>query len=605
MVYTVRQGESISDVALNGTGSIDNLSAILEANGFDSWTPDLQAGQEVIIPDSVVLQPNVKNILDTYPANNNSAAADFMIQVLAILNGLAPGANELMDKDGNIYHGVIVGTQMWLIENLKVTKYADGTPIQNAISAIDWVNASEGAYCWYNNDIANKASYGALFNYNAVNHGRPDPIKRIKYGFLYNDAVATKNGGTGSGSIAPLGWSVPSVQDVIDLYTPIGDYWAGGGPLKETGLTYWDSPNTGATNSTKFYGRAGGYRSGTGSFYDLHSIGHFGLSSGGNYHWSLRYNSAGVDFGGSAKEGNALRFVKNSTSLTDGQSGTMTDYDGNVYQTICIGTKEWTTQNFIGTHFNDGTSIQEVTGNTEWGATTDPAYCAYNNDINNALSFVPADIPENKGIAYIEKGGIQEIGWKVPLKADWQKLLDFLLSGGKLKEMGQAHWLGPNTGATDDYGFKALPGGYRDYSDGAFRNLGRECYLWVSDGVDEFGNYSHLLKLVYDSANGSIEDQPETSQLNNGFSIRLVKDLSTDDDMKYNQNIDIVADDDTVITTTLTETQVPYAYLLEDSAGIPIGGWESIQNKELIGGVWVITLHSSVAYSGAKLKIIY
>ena len=135
MIYTVRSGETLSDVILNSTGSILNWEDILNANGFTDWSPELYVGQQIIIPDDIIGQSNVKNVLDTYPANNNSIASDFDDQVTAFITSMSP---TITDIDGNIYHYITIGTQQWLVENLKTTHYADGTPIPNISNYNDW-----------------------------------------------------------------------------------------------------------------------------------------------------------------------------------------------------------------------------------------------------------------------------------------------------------------------------------------------------------------------------------------------------------------------------------------------------------------------------------
>jgi uncharacterized protein (TIGR02145 family) len=70
----------------------------------------------------------------------------------------------IKDGDGNIYTTVTIGTQMWLKENLKSTSYNDGTAITEKTGNSDWSNSSTGAYCWYDNDAANKTTFGALYN---------------------------------------------------------------------------------------------------------------------------------------------------------------------------------------------------------------------------------------------------------------------------------------------------------------------------------------------------------------------------------------------------------------------------------------------------------
>jgi hypothetical protein len=83
--YTVRNGEGICDVVLNSTGSLDNWELILDANGFDTWTPILEVDQVIIIPDTVVLQSNVLRILDKYPACNNSNIGDLDLQIAELI----------------------------------------------------------------------------------------------------------------------------------------------------------------------------------------------------------------------------------------------------------------------------------------------------------------------------------------------------------------------------------------------------------------------------------------------------------------------------------------------------------------------------------------
>jgi len=81
----------------------------------------------------------------------------------------------IKDGDGNIYTTVTIGTQMWLKENLKSTSYNDGTAITEKTGNSDWSNSSTGAYCWYDNDAANKTTFGALYNWYTVNTGRLCP----------------------------------------------------------------------------------------------------------------------------------------------------------------------------------------------------------------------------------------------------------------------------------------------------------------------------------------------------------------------------------------------------------------------------------------------
>lgn len=210
----------------------------------------------------------------------------------------------------------------------------------------------------------------------------------IKYGKLYNWYAATDSRG-----IASSGWHVSTDTDFITTATYLGgtdlgfgDWDDAGGPMKETGYTYFNSPNSGATNSSGFYGRAGGIRTSSGSFSSLNLISYIRTLYGGSQYifTELRYNTDHIYIryvlGDNAKEGTSIRLVKNSTSLTNGQTGTYTGNDGYVYKTICIGTLEWLSENLIETKYTNGDNIPNVTDNTAWSVLTSGAWCHYNND---------------------------------------------------------------------------------------------------------------------------------------------------------------------------------------------------------------------------------
>lgn len=97
--------------------------------------------------------------------------------------------NRVKDADGNVYHTVTIGTQVWMVENLKTTHYNDGKEIPNANDSSAWADTCTPAYCWYDNDVHNKDAYGALYNWYTVNTGR----------------------------LCPSGWHVPSDSEWIAL----------------------------------------------------------------------------------------------------------------------------------------------------------------------------------------------------------------------------------------------------------------------------------------------------------------------------------------------------------------------------------------------------
>lgn len=209
-------------------------------------------------------------------------------------------STSISDIVGNIYKTVIIGSQMWMAENLKTTKYNNGSDVPNVTINSSWSALSTGAYCWYQNNYATYGSvYGAMYNFYAIN----------------------------TGNLCPTGWHVPTdaewctLEQYVDptiTCNSTGDRGLdGGGKLKETGTTHWASPNTGATNSSGFTARPGGFRWADGVFYDIPWIGVFWTSTEYNSTnaWRRWVHSglAGVtrDFNDSPKRnGNSVRCVK-------------------------------------------------------------------------------------------------------------------------------------------------------------------------------------------------------------------------------------------------------------------------------------------------------
>jgi uncharacterized protein (TIGR02145 family) len=169
----------------------------------------------------------------------------------SIFNSLL-NAYELYDYDNNMYTSVTIGGQEWLVQNLKVTKYSDGTPILYAPNSVTWVdNASSGAYCEYDNSVGlYKNTRGYLYNWYAVDSS---------HGFVY----LKRN------SVRETDWKVPNHEDLLTLRNFIGDSTIVGGKLKETGTSHWESPNLGATDEYGFKLLPGGTRGSEGDFYNI------------------------------------------------------------------------------------------------------------------------------------------------------------------------------------------------------------------------------------------------------------------------------------------------------------------------------------------------
>jgi uncharacterized protein (TIGR02145 family) len=203
-----------------------------------------------------------------------------------------------------------------------------------------------------------------------------------EYGALYNWYAATYN--TGGASIAPAGWHVPSKAEWDTLVTTAGGASVAGVKLKKNSYTYWNIPNTGAYDAYVFSVLGAGLRSGVNGIFQ-------GLKAS-SYHWSSTtsstdnawiinsyYNNITTPVsGGPYKHGCAIRLIKDDST----NPGTLTDYDGNVYKTVKIGSQVWTAQNLQVKHYNDGTSIPLVTDPTTWMGLTTGAYCGYDNNTN-------------------------------------------------------------------------------------------------------------------------------------------------------------------------------------------------------------------------------
>lgn len=202
---------------------------------------------------------------------------------------------------------------------------------------------------------------------------------------------------------------------------------------------------------------------------------------------------------------------------------TVTDIDGNVYNTITIGSQVWTKENLKVTHYLNGDPIPNVSDSLQWYNSTSGAYCNYDNDPNIAAVYGRL----YNWYAVRDPRSLAPAGWHVPTFEDWDTLQIFLgydlVAGGKLKEIGTAHWMSPNTGASDEYDFTALPGGQRADSiySGTFTEITTQGYWWSSSQLDTV--YPWGVNISYNSE-GMTNWGASTRK--SGFSIRLISDFS-------------------------------------------------------------------------------
>lgn len=198
----------------------------------------------------------------------------------------------------------------------------------------------------------------------------------------------------------------------------------------------------------------------------------------------------------------------------------ISDADGNVYNTVSIGTQIWLSENLKTTKYNDGSAIPLVTS-PSGPHTRTPAYFWYddtpsNGDTYGALyNWFAVNAGSNSG------KNVCPIGWHVPSDAEWTILIDFLggegVAGGKLKEEETIHWTSPNDGATDEVGFKALPGGFRNYS-GEFVYIGGNGGWWSATEGSAAVAWGRSVNYNSSSVNRYV------GLKDLGFSVRCLKD---------------------------------------------------------------------------------
>lgn len=166
-----------------------------------------------------------------------------------------PSPTIITDIDGNIYHTVNIGNQVWMVENLSTTRYNDGTPIPLVYDPYTWYYLTTPGYCFYVYDTtAHQDIYGALYNWYAVNTGK----------------------------LAPKGWHIPTFDEWTTLITYLGGDSIAGAKLKEKDTTHWFPPNSSANNESGFTALPGGVNA-----QIIFSMGYYG------YWWSSSKNSFG------------------------------------------------------------------------------------------------------------------------------------------------------------------------------------------------------------------------------------------------------------------------------------------------------------------------
>lgn len=172
-----------------------------------------------------------------------------------------PGDNWIDTRDGQSYTTVRIYDQVWMAENLKATQYSDGTVILLVEDNGSWdtMGINDKAYCYYDNDISNGDAYRVLYTWAAAMNG----------------AAGSNTSPSGIQGVCLDSWHLPSDDEWKELTGYLGGYGTAVGQMKETGISHWNSPNTGATNSSGFTALPGGNRFIDGLFHQMDSGAYF------------------------------------------------------------------------------------------------------------------------------------------------------------------------------------------------------------------------------------------------------------------------------------------------------------------------------------------
>jgi uncharacterized protein (TIGR02145 family) len=356
------------------------------------------------------------------------------------------------------------------------------------------------------------ASKDALYNWYAATHQHGGAIE---HGYLYNWWAATDGR-----NIAAVNAHIPSNAEHATLSTDLGGNTIAGGHLKEAGTVHWQTPNTGADNSSGYTGLASGHRTSSGIFEGINATGYFWTSDAsiGDYNEAydsrLAFDSAAYfqgPYGQSKKCGETLRLIIDEPIEIVGSNAIYVGNDGRRYRCVLIGSIWYMAENLAETKYRNGDLITKVTGNTEWAALNSEGYCAFNNNEANAFSdFIPDIAPA---------------GSHVPTQSEWGNILSAIRTGSPSPFTSDAGirmkaietWTSGIYAGDNSSGFKALGTGLREYT-GNFFGKSERTQFWASDPS---GSYGYVRGLEYDRPDVTYDD---TVSKKYGSSVRCIMD---------------------------------------------------------------------------------
>jgi uncharacterized protein (TIGR02145 family) len=277
---TIESDEGIYDISFGVCWSRNQTPTVSD----DNVTTGYIQLDEFISPITGLI-PNTKYYVRTFAEGNNTISYGDIVSFTTLAY-----TDSVIDFDSNVYYAVTIGTQVWTVENLRVTHYRNGDPIANITEDSQWHNSTEGAYCNYNNDPDFIEKYGRLYNWYAVKDAH---------------------------NITPEGWHVPTSGEWQILIDYLGGEEIAGIKMREPGVQHWEyimSNQPLSTNESGFLALPGGERINYGNYY-----GHKGYTA----YWSttsynndnawrclLNWSSSALNSQSSKSAGLSIRLVK-------------------------------------------------------------------------------------------------------------------------------------------------------------------------------------------------------------------------------------------------------------------------------------------------------
>ena len=553
----------LADVAFSGSyDDLEDTPTIPAAQVNSDWDATSGVAEILNKPDFAGMQ----NALDSL----QNAMSDMQYNLDNEM-GFICGISKVKDYDGNEYNTVKIGNQCWLKENLRSTHYSDGTEIPYSST----LSTSVGYRCYPNNDSANVAKFGYLYNWTAFMNGA--------------DAV----GGNPSGvqGICPKGWHVPSWTEFDILWIYVRDEhpeWRCNSNAENiskalAATTDWQTStyecaignDLTQNNASGFSALPAGMHSSsytkfslstyfwTTSYYSLDSTRRRTLYLGNNDRKLFSQNS-GLDVGHSVRclkdetvgaienEFNRLQnYIDSVTNTFTCGISKVKDYDGNEYHTIKIGDQCWMKENMRAKHFSDGTAIQTGT-DTSW---TTPYYYYYSESYRYSLEDLGlyynwAAAMNNSASSSANPSGVQGVcptGWHVPSSSEWNQLYAYARSQSSWlcdatssyigKALASDQYWGYNSSSCvpgNDYsqnnasGFSAIAGGLANYYGSPNPtihfggNYGFQFMAWASDIVSG-GDKAKYAQIHYQYTGAYVSSY----SIYCGLSVRCLRDPET------------------------------------------------------------------------------